>query len=177
LAAAIRVVKQLQGLSVSSIAVVGPGRLGLLIAKVLMLAGYQVMVLGRSESSLVLPGQWRLGTALSRDIPDNCYDCVVDASGRVAGFQQALRIVKPRGTIVLKSTFTPTEPVDLAKVVVQEVNVLGSRCGPFAEALMVLQQKTVPVETMVNGHYRLQQGLAAIEHAAHAGVRKILLKP
>ncbi|QPK61881.1 alcohol dehydrogenase catalytic domain-containing protein [Methylomonas sp. LL1] len=177
LAAAMRVVRQLQDLPVNRVAVVGPGRLGLLIAKVLVLAGYRVVVLGRSETSLDLPEQWKLETALIDGVPDAPYDCVVDASGQASGFEQALRIVKPRGFLVLKSTFTATKPIDLAQVVVREVTILGSRCGPFAEALTILRQKTVPVETMINAVYSLKDGLAAVEHAAQAGVRKILLRP
>ncbi|MDD1620969.1 MAG: alcohol dehydrogenase catalytic domain-containing protein [Methylococcaceae bacterium] len=177
LAAAIRVVKQLESLPIKSLAVVGPGRLGLLIAKVLSLAGYDVMVAGRSNNSLDLPWQWALSTALIQELPDNRFDCVVDASGQASGFTQALRLVRPRGTLVLKSTFSAIEPVDLTKVVVCELNIIGSRCGPFADALAVLAQKTVPVESMIDGRYPLKQGLAAFEHAARPGVRKILLHP
>ncbi len=130
-----------------------------------------------SEGSLDLPRQWSLATSLVQDIADSHFDCVVDASGQASGFAQALRLVKPRGSLVLKSTFVSTEPVDLTKVVVCEVNIIGSRCGPFADALAVLAQKPVPVETMIDGRYTLKQGLAAFEHAAKPGVRKILLRP
>jgi len=177
LAAAIRVAKQLAPLSVSSVAVVGPGRLGLLIAKVLALAGYDVAVLGRSTSSLALPMQWQLSAALTQDIPDNAYDCVVDASGQASGFEQALRMVKPRGILMLKSTFSASEPLDLSKVVVYEINILGSRCGPFADALALLAQNAIPVESMIDGRYALKDGLAAFQHAAETGVRKIILRP
>lgn len=177
LAAAIRVVKQLESLSVKNIVVVGPGRLGLLIAKVLALAGYDVVAAGRSNNSLALPRQWALRAALIQELADNRFDCVVDASGQASGFAQALRLVKPRGTLVLKSTFSAIEPVDLTKVVVCELNIIGSRCGPFADALAVLTQKTVPVEAMIDGRYPLKQGLSAFEHAARPGVRKILLYP
>lgn len=177
LAAAIRVAKQLEPLTVKNVAVVGPGRLGLLIGKVLSLAGYGVLMAGRSEASLDLPRQWSLSTALIEDVPDNSFDCAVDASGQASGFLQALRLVKPRGSLVLKSTFSAIEPVDLTKVVVCEVNIIGSRCGPFADALAVLAQRTVPVESMIDGRYTLKQGLTAFEHAAQAGVRKIILSP
>ncbi|MGZ4960120.1 MAG: MDR/zinc-dependent alcohol dehydrogenase-like family protein [Methylomonas sp.] len=177
LAAAIRVVKQLEPLSIRNVCVVGPGRLGLLIAKVLSLAEYDVVVVGRSAGSLELPRQWSLKTLLVHDIADSYFDCVVDASGQASGFAQALRMVRPRGSLVLKSTFSSIEPVDLTKVVVGEVNIIGSRCGPFADALAVLAQNTVPVETLIDGRYTLKQGLAAFEHAAQAGVRKVLLRP
>lgn len=177
LAAALRVFDQLQDLSVSRVAVLGPGRLGLLIAKVLALAGYDVMVLGRSESSLALPKQWRLSCALTETVADNQYGCVVDATGNATGFAQALRILKPRGSLILKSTFSAKQPVDLNKIVVGEIKVLGSRCGPFDKALAVLQQKNVAVETMIDGRYPLKDYQSAFAHAAQAGVRKILLHP
>lgn len=177
LAAAVRVIKQLKSIKVSKVAVLGPGRLGLLIAKVLSLAGYDMVLLGRSRFSLALPLQWGLNAALVEDMADRRFDCVVDASGQSSGFEQALRLVRPRGTLVLKSTFVAEGPVDLSKVVVDEINIVGSRCGPFADALALLEQNAVPVESMIDGRYSLKQGLAAFEHAAKAGVRKIILKP
>ncbi|OAI14521.1 Zn-dependent alcohol dehydrogenase [Methylomonas lenta] len=177
LAAAIRVVKQLESIAIKVIAVIGPGRLGLLIAQVLALAGYEVTVLGRSESSLALPRHWQLKTALIQDIADNCFECVVDASGQVSGFRQALRILRPRGILMLKSTFSTLEPVDLSKVVVAELTILGSRCGPFADALTLLKQQLIPIESLIDGRYHLNQGLAAFDHADQPGVRKILLHP
>lgn len=177
LAAAIRVLRQLQPIPVKTAAVIGPGRLGLLIAQVLALASYAVEVLGRSETSLALPRQWRLKTALAEDIADNHYDCVIDASGQPGGFRQALRLVKPRGALILKSTFSAQEPIDLSKLVVKEINLIGSRCGPFADALDMLKQQSIPVESLIDGYYRLSEGQAAFQHAARPGVRKILLQP
>ncbi|MGR8929384.1 MAG: alcohol dehydrogenase catalytic domain-containing protein [Gammaproteobacteria bacterium] len=177
LAAAFRVVEQLDSLRVRVVAVLGPGRLGLLIAKVLSLAGYQVIVLGRSETSLQLPAEWSLSTSLSKSIPDNHFDCVVDATGQAAGFAEAIRIIRPRGVLILKSTCAAKEPLDMTKVVVGEINVMGSRCGPFSEALRILKRKTVAVETMVNSRYALKDGISAFKHAGQSGVRKILLEP
>ena len=177
LAAALRVVEQLEGVDTSTIAVLGPGRLGLLIGKVLALAGYEVVMLGRSENSLILPTQWQLQTGLVQAIPDNSFACVVDATGQSLGFEQALRIVKPRGSIVLKSTFSAIDPIDLSKVVVAEINIIGSRCGPFDKALTLLAENTIPVESMIDGQYLLKEGLAAFGHATQTSIRKILLRP
>jgi len=176
LAAALRVLKQLAPLSNQRVAVLGPGRLGLLVAKVLSLASFDVIVLGRSESSLLLPKQWQLDTALVSTVPDCYYNCVVDATGRASGFLDALRLVKPQGTLILKSTFAPKEPIDLSKLVVGEINLIGSRCGPFAEALTLLLQKTVPVEKMIDGRFKLKDGQLALQQASQPGVRKILLQ-
>ena len=177
LAAALRVDQQLADSTIGSLAIIGPGRLGLLIAKVLADAGRKVTVLGRTETSLALPRQWQLNSTVIDAVDDNSFDGVVDASGQAEGFRQALRIIRPRGTLILKSTFSSLEPVDLSKVVVGELTVLGSRCGPFAEALAMLQRKTVPVETLIDGRYPLSAGIDALEHAARLGVRKILLRP
>lgn len=177
LAAAYRVIEQIEPLAISTVAVIGPGRLGLLVAKLLSLAGYDPLIAGRSERSLLLPTQWRLKTALVDDIDDNLFDCVVDASGQSSGFMQALRMVRPRGVLILKSTFASSKPVDMSKVVVSEITLLGSRCGPFDKALALLAEGAVPVESMIDGRYKLEDGLAAFEHAAQTGVRKVLLKP
>jgi threonine dehydrogenase-like Zn-dependent dehydrogenase len=177
LAAALRVVKQLQAVSVANIAVIGPGRLGLLIAKVLAVAGYQVQVLGRSAKSLVLPKQWQLNTDLIDKVADNQFDCVVDASGQADGFRQALRIIRPRGILILKSTFAAAEPVDLSKIVVAELQVMGSRCGSFADALALMTQQVIPFETLIDARYALCDGEAALAFASRPGVRKVLLRP
>ena len=177
LAAAQQVVKQLAGLGHSKVAVLGPGRLGLLIAQVLALAGYEVTVLGRSVQSLVLPGRWGLQTALVDEMAESSCACVVEASGQVGGFRQALRLLAPRGVLLLKSTFSAQEPLDLSKVVVAELQIIGSRCGPFAEALQLLRQQQVAVADLLDGKYALQAGLAAFSHAGQRGVRKILLQP
>lgn len=177
LAAAMRVVKQLQALSVDKIAVLGPGRLGLLIAKALNIHGYAVDVLGRSQASLALPKQWQLKTALIDEVMDDQYHCVIDATGNADGFRQALRILSARGTLILKSTFSDLQPIDLSKIVVHELKVIGSRCGPFADALTVLQQHAIPVRDLIDGRYPLQDGINAFQQASRAGVRKILLYP
>ncbi|BCG62720.1 MAG: hypothetical protein methR_P0370 [Methyloprofundus sp.] len=177
LAAALRVVEQIESIPAVTIAVLGPGRLGLLIGKVLALAGYQVIMLGRSTSSLMLPAEWQLATDLVHNIPDNSFACVVDATGQSTGFEQALRIVSPQGTLILKSTFSAIEPIDLSKVVVAEINIIGSRCGPFAQALSLLAENKLPITSMIDGKYFLKEGLVALDHAAQSGIRKILLRP
>ena len=177
LAAACRVAQQLNDLGLKQVAVLGPGRLGLLIAQTLALQDFQVLVLGRSPASLQLPEQWGLNCRLVSDIADQQFPCVVDASGSAAGFQQALRILQARGYLLLKSTFPALEPVDLSKIVVHELQVLGSRCGPFSQALALLKQQQIPLSDLIDGRYALQDGLDAFRQAGQTGVRKILLHP
>lgn len=177
LAAALRVREQVVVRPSGRVAVVGPGRLGLLVAQVLALGGTDVTVLGRRAASLELPRQLGLATGLVDEAADNSYDFVVEATGNDGGFAHSLRLVRPRGTLVLKSTFHGNANLNLTKLVVAEINVVGSRCGPFAPALRLLEQGAVQVRPLIEAEYPLREGLAAFEHAARPGVRKVLLRP
>ena len=177
LAAALRIREQVAVRPSVKTAVIGPGRLGLLVGLVLALDGTDVTLLGRHESSLVLPAQLGLSTGLTNEFDDNSFDFVVEVTGNDAGFAQAVRLVRPLGTLVLKSTFAGQSTLDLTKLVVAEITAIGSRCGPFAPALRLLAQDAVPVRALIDGEYPLGQGLAAFDHAAQPGIRKILLRP
>jgi len=187
LAAALRIREQIAIRPSTRIAVVGPGRLGLLAAQVLALAAGDVTVLGRRPESLSLPGQLGLPTGLVDDQPDDSFDLVVEATGNDAGLAHSLRLARPRGTLVLKSTFHGNADVNLTKLVVGEITVIGSRCGPFAPALRLLEQSAglrgrtaglgVQVQPLIEAEYSLADALAAFDHAARPGVRKVLLRP
>lgn len=177
LAAALRIREQVVVRPSARTAVVGPGRLGLLVGLVLALDGTDVTILGRRESSLTLPAQLGLPTGLVDSFGDDSFDFVVEATGNEAGFAQALRLVRPLGTLILKSTFAGQASLNLTKLVVAEITVVGSRCGPFAPALRLLAHDAVPVQALIDGEYPLSQGVAAFEHAARSGVRKILFRP
>lgn len=187
LAAALRIREQVRVQPSWRMAVVGPGRLGLLIGQVLALGGSDVTMLGRRPESLALPRELGIQTGLIDDQPDDAYDLVVEATGNDAGFAHSLRIVRPQGTLVLKSTFHGNANLNLTKLVVAEIRVIGSRCGPFAPALRLLtaiSNKTevkagigVQVRPLIEAEYPLNQGLAAFEHGARPGVRKVLLRP
>lgn len=176
LAAALRIREQVAVRPTARTAVVGPGRLGLLIGQVLALGGGQVTMLGRSAASLALPARLGLATGLTTDFADNSFDFVVEATGNGAGLAQSLRLVRPQGTLVLKSTFAGEASLDLTKLVVAEINVIGSRCGPFAPALRLLARREVDVLASVDGRYPLHQAPAALDHAARPGIRKILIQ-
>lgn len=177
LAAALRIREQVQVRPSARVAVVGPGRLGLLIGQVLALGGTAVVMVGRRASSLHLPAAMGLETGLVDGFPDNSFDFVVEATGNETGFAQALRLLRPLGTLVLKSTFHGSISLDLSKLVVAEITVIGSRCGPFAPALRLLQHGDVDVKDLIEAQYPLRSGVAAFRHAAQPGVRKILLRP
>jgi threonine dehydrogenase-like Zn-dependent dehydrogenase len=177
LAAALRIREQLTVPATARLAVVGPGRLGLLIAQVLALAGAKVTLLGRRQQSLELPKNWGLETGLSADAEADHFDFVVEATGNEGGLAESLRIVRPQGTIVLKSTFEGQANIDLTKLVVAEITMVGSRCGPFAPALRLLERQAIDVLSMIEAEYPLVEGLQAMEHAARSGVLKVQLVP
>ena len=175
LAAALRLREQLAVPATARLAVVGPGRLGLLIAQVLALAGAQVTVFGRRLESLELPQSWGLETALSQDAETDSFDFVVEATGNQVGLAESLRLVRPLGTMVVKSTFQGAATIDLTKLVVAEITVVGSRCGPFEPALRLLEKNAIEVLPMIAAEYPLDEALAAMEHAARPGVLKVQL--
>lgn len=177
LAAALRIREQAVVPPSVRAAVVGPGRLGLLIGQVLALGGSDVIMLGRRPASLELPAQLGLATGLAEEQADNSFDFVVEVTGNEAGLATALRLIRPLGTLVLKSTFHGLANLDVSKLVVAEINVVGSRCGPFEPALRLLKKGLVSVEPLIDATYPLQDGLAALSHASRPGVRKILLRP
>ncbi|MCI0397343.1 MAG: alcohol dehydrogenase catalytic domain-containing protein [Chloroflexi bacterium] len=177
LAAALRIREQLVVPPTARVAVVGPGRLGMLIGQVLALAGTRVTMLGRLPASLALPAQLGLETGLAGDMADDSFDFVVEATGNEAGLAHSLRLVRPLGTLVMKSTFAGAATMDLSKLVVGEITVVGSRCGPFEPALRLLAQGKIAVRRMIEAEYPLAEGTAALTHAARPGVRKVLLRP
>ena len=177
LAAALRIRDQLRIRPDDRIAVVGPGRLGLLIGLVLAVDGGDVTMLGRQMKSLELPADLGLRTALVDQQPDNSFDMVVEATGNEAGLTHSLRLLRPQGTMVLKSTFVGEPAIDLTKLVVAELTVVGSRCGPFAPALRLLASGAIPTARFVDARFALADGLAAMRMAAKPGVRKVLLDP
>lgn len=177
LAAALRIREQVQVKPTAKTAVIGPGRLGLLVAQVLALDGTDVTLLGRHRESLTLPAKWGLATGLAPDYADDSFEFVVEATGNEAGFAQALRLIRPRGTLILKSTFAGNVQLNLTKLVVSEITVVGSRCGPFAPALRLLAATAIDVTSLIDAQYALRDGVAALTHAANPGVRKVLIRP
>ena len=177
LAAALRIRQQIVLAPSTPAAVIGPGKLGMLIGQVLSLSGTEVIMLGRSSQSLTVAETLGLKTNLVDSIVDNQFDIVVEATGNEAGLRQALRMVRPQGILVLKSTFSGQTTTDLTKVVVGEIRIIGSRCGPFEPALRLLSKGSIEIEALIDGDYPLSDGLSAFKHASSPGVRKVLLYP
>jgi alcohol dehydrogenase len=173
LAAALQILEQAHLRPTERVAVVGDGKLGALIVQVLRLPGCETTLVGRH------PERWELFRAqgISCVRPEEAsgrFDLVVDCTGQAAGLATARRLVRPRGRLLLKSTFHGRSEVDLSALVVDEVALLGSRCGPFAPALRLLERGLVATEPLISGRYPLHEGLAAF--AAAPGALKLLLE-
>jgi threonine dehydrogenase-like Zn-dependent dehydrogenase len=176
LAAALQISERRQIMPSERVVVIGDGKLGLLVAQVLRLTGCHLRLVGHHDSKLVLAQGWGIETARAGDLGANLADVVVDCTGQASGFAASLDIVRPRGTIVLKSTYHGLPEADLTRVVVDEVSVVGSRCGPFEPAIRLLAAGLVDVEAMIQARYSLDDGVVALERAAQRGTLKVLLE-
>ena len=158
------------------VTVLGDGKLGLLVAQVLRNANCPVRLIGRHPEKLALCEKWQIRSRPLADIvPRHDQDIVVDCTGSAAGFELAMQMVRPRGTIVLKSTVAAAKPMNLAPLVIDELTVIGSRCGPFREAIQALAEKQIDVASLIHRRLRLDQGMEAIDLAGRPGVLKVLL--
>jgi len=177
LAAALQILEQVHVRPTDQVIVLGDGKLGQLAAQVLHLTGCDLLFAGRHQAKLDLAAERGIRTMLASDLSDQRADIVVECTGQASGLDLARTLVHPRGTIVLKSTFHGTPAMALTPYVVDEVTIVGSRCGPFAPALRLLQNKQVAVTGMITATYALQDGVQAMDRAAAPGVLKVLLRP
>ena len=178
LAAAFEVLRQVKLDSRSWVTVLGDGRLGLLIAQVLRNAGAPVRVIGKHESKLALCEKWQIRSRpLKEIVPRHDQDVVIECTGTVEGLETAVAMCRPRGTVVLKSTVAsaPGKSLNLAPVVIDEITVLGSRCGPFSAAIKALEQREVEVTSLIHKRFKLDAAVDAMAHAAKPGVLKVLI--
>lgn len=159
------------------VAVIGDGKLGLLCAMVLAAEGLQPLLVGKHDKKLALARAREIETSSidGARARGRAFDVVVEASGGASGFALALELLRPQGTLVLKSTFHGATPIDAARVVVEEINVVGSRCGRFAPAVDLLARNAVDVMSLVSEVMSLADAERALERAAAPGVLKVLL--
>ncbi len=179
LAAALAVLDQIHVRPSERVVLLGDGKLGQLLAQVLALTGCELTVVGRHAEKLDLLAARGIDTYLADQAataPETLADVVVEATGTPAGYAAAQRLVRPRGKLVLKSTYHGLAQVDLTQIVVDEVRVIGSRCGPFAPALRLLALGLVSVEALIDARYSLDQGELALQRAAVKGALKVLIQ-
>jgi threonine dehydrogenase-like Zn-dependent dehydrogenase len=175
LAAALSVLAAAPTAAAHRILVVGDGTLGLLVSWVLALSGAQVHLVGHYPEHLALARPYGVMTFLEKDLKDRDYEIVMEASGAPGGLDLALDRVRPRGTVVLKSTYAGRYGLDPAALVVPEVRLVGCRCGPFPRALRLLAQGWVDPRPLIARRFTLSQGLEAITLAQAPGTLKVLL--
>jgi threonine dehydrogenase-like Zn-dependent dehydrogenase len=176
LAAAFQVLKQIKLDGRKWVTVLGDGRLGLLVAQVLRNAGCPVRVIGKHPEKLALCERWQIRSRPLDDIiPRHDQDVIVDCTGSAAGLELAIQMVRPRGTVVLKSTLAAGKPLNLAPAVVDEITIIGSRCGPFREAIRALSEREVDVTSLIYRRMKLEQGVEAMDLARRPGVLKVIL--
>jgi len=177
LAAAFEILEQVQLNPGDEVLVLGDGKLSFLCAQVLRLASANVALVGKHPDKLKLIKRSGVKTMLLSDWKPKQFDVVVEATGSPSGLQLAMGAVRPRGTLVLKTTIAGEHKVSLAPLVINEITVVGSRCGPFTPALDALREKSVSVTPLIEKVYPLSEGVEAIAHAGKPGARKILLQP
>jgi len=175
LAAALQVIEGVHVSPRDRVVVIGLGKLGMLVAQVLRLTGADVVGVVRREKQASMLERWHIPSAAIEDLPPQRAQVVVDCTGNAEGFNAALDLIEPRGTIVLKSTYAGIPPADLSRIAVNEIRVVGSRCGPFAAALRLLEVGLVDVEALIDARYPFELAEQALEHAAVPGTLKVLL--
>lgn len=180
LAAAYGICDRVEISSDKKVAVIGDGRLGLLCAMTAALATSSVILIGRHPEKLAIAGKRGIEGILAVEAAklSRSFDVVIEASGSESGFETALTLVRPRwGEIVLKSTFHGESKFDASRVVVDEISIVGSRCGRLAPALDLLASNAITVDDLISGEFSIANGVEAMDEAAKKGVLKVLLRP
>lgn len=175
LAAALEIFEQIPIMPSSRVLLIGAGRLGLLIAQCFRLTPCDFWTVVRHSHQRRLLDGWGIPYLEVDDIPDKGFDTVIEATGTTEGFLLARKALRPRGRLVLKSTYHGLLEINMSSIVVDEITIVGSRCGPFTPAIRLLREKKVDVSPLIMGRYPLSAGIDAFVRAAEKGVLKILL--
>ena len=175
LAASVEILEQVHVHPSDTVVVLGDGKLGLLVAQVMATTGCNLLAIGKHSAKLSLLEARDIRTALITEAPQLRADVVVECTGHASGFALACQFLRPRGTLVLKSTYAESLTVDMSRLVVDEVTLIGSRCGPFPPALDLLARKRVDVTSLIQARYPLKDGVLALEKAAQPGRLKVIL--
>ena len=175
IAAALEIQEQIKITPNEKVLVVGDGKLGQLIAQTLALTGCELWVLGRHPDKLAKLSDRGIQTGLVQDLPNFKFDITVECTGNPEGLAIALGKLRPRGILVLKSTYAGRVNLDMSSIVVNEITLIGSRCGPFSPALDLLANHQINVASLIQEKYPLEEGLAAFTHAQQKGTLKVLL--
>ena len=179
LAAACGVLERVNISSTDGVAIIGDGKLGLLCAQVIALTGAGVLLIGKHSSKLRIAERRGIEITAPKLAAKRKqeFDLVVEASGSATGFGLALDLLRPKGQLVLKSTFHGKTELDAARIVVDEISIVGSRCGRFSPALDLLKKSAIDVDSLISEEYPLSNGVHAMRRAGTRRVMKVLLRP
>ena len=179
LAAACGVLERASIVQSDRVAVIGDGKLGLLCAQVAALTGAHVLLVGKHAEKLRIAERRGIETSTPKEAGKRArqFDVVVEASGAAGGFKLALDLLRPKGQLVLKSTFHGATEIDAARIVVDEISIIGSRCGRFQPAVDLLKKQAIDLDSLISEEYPLAHGMKAMRRAKAKGILKILLRP
>lgn len=177
LAAALEILEQIHIPPYKKIAVLGDGKLGLMIALALNAAGLDLILIGKHENKLEIAKKQGIKTKLLSDVEiKKEFDFVVEATGSISGFETSLALTKPRGTLILKSTIAASKEFNFAPVVVDEITIVGSRCGQFAPALRLLESGRIDVKPLISDIFEFDESIAAFERNKEKSSIKVIVK-
>lgn len=179
LAAACGILERAAIAKTDCVAVIGDGKLGLLCAQVVALTGAETLLVGKHEEKLRIVKQRGIETSKPNEAAkrQRQFDVVVEASGAAPGFKLALDLLRPKGKLVLKSTFHGSTEIDAARIVVDEISIVGSRCGRFETALDLLKKNAIDTTSLISEEHSLSNALKAVTRAKTRGILKVLLRP
>ena len=175
LAAALQIQEQVQINPSDKVMVIGAGRLGQLVAQTLSLIGCTLSVVVRYDFQRKLLEKREIAVLDEDKIPQGTMDLVVDTTGSPSGFDAARSAIRSRGTVILKSTYAGTLDIDASALVVDEITLIGSRCGPFAPALQLLKENLVDPASLISKAFPIENGIKAFKKAGEKGILKVLL--
>ncbi len=177
LAAACEITEQLHIKPIDKVVVLGDGKLGLTTALTLHAQGFDVTLIGKHQNKLDIAKNQKVKTQLLQELKvENNFDVVVEATGSVSGFETSLALVKPRGVLVLKSTIATGKELNLAPIVINEITVLGSRCGQFPPALRLLENERIDFKPFISGVYNIDDAIEGFEANKSKETLKVLIK-
>lgn len=176
LAAALEIQQQTQIQPTDRVLLIGAGRLGQLIAQTLSLTGCDLRVMARHSHQQKILTDRHIRLIAEAEIQPRRWDIVVEATGSLDGFNMARKAIRPRGTLVMKSTYKGEINVNFSSIVVDELTIIGSRCGPFDPALRLLEKNEVDPSVLIAKRFKLSEAVKAFEEAARPGMLKVLLE-
>ncbi len=176
LAAAFQILKQIEIKPSDRVCILGDGKLGLLAGQIIAMTGCNLIIVGKHSKKLSVLQKMGINTCLHSEFDEKGFDIVIDCTGSSSGIKNALDIVRPKGKIIVKTTVAGQKRFDLNRVVINELTIIGSRCGPFPQAIRAIEDRVVDVKPLISACFSLEEGIKAFKYARRRDVLKVLLK-